>query len=163
LSGPSAAGDITVPLFCEPGGRWRTVAYGPLLCAMGLVVELATGPVVHWVALPVIAVLLAGFVCPMVVAAKRHVSVELTPATLRQGTEELPVDEIEAVLPPSADPWKPDRWESARTLGELSGVPRGRTAVGLRLRGGGLVRAWAKDADGLRARLEDLVPEAGTP
>lgn len=163
MTGPSAAGDTVAPLFHEPGGRWRTLAYGPILCAVGLVAEIATGPVVHWVALPVIAVVLTGFVYPMVVAAKRHVSVELSPTILRQGTEELPVGEIEAVLPPSADPWKPDRWESARTLGELSGVPRGRTAVGLRLRGGGLVRAWAKDDDALRARLEDLVPSRGTP
>ncbi|MFD3812726.1 hypothetical protein [Rhodococcus sp. NPDC058639] len=163
MSGTSPTGDIAVPLFHEPGGRWRTVAYGPVLCAVGLVVEIATGPVVHWIALPVIALLLAGFAYPMVIAARRHVSVELTPTVLRQGTEELPVDDIEAVLPPSADPWKPDRWESARTLGELSGVPRGRTAVGLRLRGGALVRAWAKDADGLRARLEELVRAAGTP
>ena len=52
---------------------------------------MATGPVVHWFALPAIAVVLAVFAYIMVVAGRRHVSVELTETVLRQGTEELPV------------------------------------------------------------------------
>lgn len=146
------------PLFHEPGARWRTVAFGPLFCLVALLIELATGPVVHWVALPVMAVVLAGFACIMVVAGRRHVSVELTEAVLRQGTEDLPVADIEAVLAP-ADPeaLDPARWENARTLGELSGVPRKRTAIGLRLRGGTFVRAWAKDDAALRGCLDGLV------
>ncbi|MEE2033591.1 hypothetical protein [Rhodococcus chondri] len=149
--------------FYEPGARWRTVAFGPVFCAGGLAVEVATGPVVHWVALPVVALVLAGFTWVMVVAARRHVSVELTgakraDAVLRSGPEERPSSEIEAVLPPAVDSWdEPQRWESARPLGELANVPRGRTAVGLRLKGGTFVRAWAKDADLLRVRLEELV------
>lgn len=157
MTGPDPAGTTAAPLFHEPGGRWRTVALGPVVCAIALVVELFSGPVVHWVSLPIVAVVLAAFTYVMVVAARRHIAVELTPEILRQGTEELPVAEIEAVLPPSADSWEPERWESARVLGELSGVPRGRTAIGLRLRGGTFVRAWAKDAKTLRARLEEIV------
>ncbi|WP_416061527.1 hypothetical protein [Rhodococcus indonesiensis] len=154
----------TEPRFHEPGARWRTVAFGPVLCAVALVVELATGPVVHWVALPVIALVLSGFAYVMVVAARRHVSVELTAKTLRLGTEELPVEEIDAVLP-AADPraLDPERWETARPLGELSNVPRGRTAVGLRLRGGALVRAWARDDERLRSELEALLAERTDP
>ncbi|WP_241386480.1 hypothetical protein [Rhodococcus sp. CH91] len=157
--GPGRAGDG--PLFHEPGARLRSVALGPIFCAVALVVELLTGPVVHWLALPVLAVVLAAFSYVVVVAARRHVSVELTATTLRQGTEELPVSEIEAVLPPPDGGWEPQRWETARSLGELSDVPRRRTAVGLRLRGGIFVRAWAKDADELRARLEELVGDPG--
>ncbi|SMG47035.1 hypothetical protein SAMN02745947_03354 [Rhodococcus rhodochrous J3] len=154
--------DATGPLFHEPGARWRTVAIGPLFCAVALVVELFTGPVVHWAALPIIAIVLAGFSYVMVVAARRHVSVELTSTTLRQGTEELPVAEIEAVLsPPPEDRRDPERWETARSLGELADVPRGRKPVGLRLTGGTFVRAWAKDADELRARLGELVGDPG--
>ncbi|MGW0023372.1 hypothetical protein [Rhodococcus sp. NPDC003383] len=151
-------GSVPAPLFHEPGARWRAVASGPLFCLVGLLIEVATGPVVHWFALPVIAVVLAVFAYIMVVAGRRHVSVELTETVLRQGTEELPVADIEAVLPP-ADPASrdPARWENARTLGELSGVPRKRTAVGLRLRGGTFVRAWAKDDAELRRCLDGLV------
>lgn len=163
MIGHSPAGDGAERLIHEPGGRWRTVAYGPVFCVVALGIELATGPVVHWVALPILAVVLAAFAYVMVVAARRHVVVELTTTVLRQGTEDLPIDEIEKVLPPSADPWVPERWETARVLGELSDVPRGRTAVGLRIRGGAFVRAWAKDADRLRACLEELVPNSHTP
>lgn len=157
MTDSEASGRSTESLFYEPGGRWSTVAVGPVFCAVALVVELFSGPVVHWVALPILAVVLAGFAYVMIVAARRHVSVELSAEMLRQGTEELPVADIEAVLPPSADAWEPERWETSRTLGELADVPRGRKAVGLRLRGGTFVRAWAKDADSLRARLDELV------
>ncbi len=154
--------DPAGPLFHEPGARWRTVAIGPLVCVVALVVELLTGPVVHWVALPIIAIVLAGFSYVMVVAARRHVGVELTSTVLRQGTEELPVAEIEAVLPPPSDDRRdPERWETARSLGELADVPRGRKPVGLRLIGGTFVRAWAKDADELRAWLGELVGDPG--
>ncbi|WP_455901308.1 hypothetical protein [Rhodococcus gordoniae] len=160
MTGPSRPG-AAGPLFHEPGARWRTVAIGPVFCVVALVVELLTGPVVHWAALPILAIVLAGFSYVMVVAARRHVSVELSATALRQGTEELPVAEIEAVLPPPADRGEPKRWETARSLGELSDVPRGRKAVGLRLTGGTFVRAWAKDADELRARLGELVGDPG--
>lgn len=150
--------DASPPLFHEPGARMRAVAYGPVFCLAALVIELVTGPVVHWAALPVTAVVLAGFSYVMVVAARRHVSVELTRHVLRQGTEELPVADIDAVLPPPSDTdEEPQRWESARVLGELTHIPRGRTAVGLRLRGGTFARAWAKHPDALRAHLVDLL------
>lgn len=146
------------PLFEEPGARWRTVAYGPVFCVVALVIELLTGPVVHWFALTLFAVILVGIVSTQVVAARRHVGVSLTPAVLRQGTEEVPVGEIAAVLP-AADGYadEPQQWESARSLGELSGVPRRRTGIGLRLRDGSLVQAWARDDDGLRAALGEVV------
>ncbi|MDH6680376.1 hypothetical protein M2284_004605 [Rhodococcus sp. LBL1] len=145
-------------LFDEPGARWRTVAYGPVFCVVALVIELLTGPVVHWFALTLFAVILAGIVYVQVAAARRHVSVSLTDTTLRQGAEELPVAEIEDVLP-AADPYadEPEPWESARSLGELSGVPRRRKAIGLRLRDGSLVQAWARDDDGLRDALTEAV------
>jgi hypothetical protein len=38
-------------------------------------------------------------------------------------------------------------------------VPRRRTAIGLRLRDGSVVRAWARDGDGLRTELEQLVAD----
>lgn len=156
--GSTTTDGLPAPLFHEPGARWRTVAFGPLFCLVALVIELATGPVVHWIALPVMGAVLAVFAYIMVVAGRRHVSVELTETVLRQGTEELPVADIEAVLAP-ADPEArdPARWENARTLGELSGVPRKRTAIGLRLCGGTFVRAWAKDDVALRACLDSLV------
>ncbi|WP_245553393.1 hypothetical protein [Nocardia veterana] len=142
-------------LFSEPGARWRTVAYGPLLCLLVLVLELVLrrGPV-HWFGLAFCAVLLAGFVALQVVAGKRHVSVELTGSALRQGTETLPLESIARIFPEhDEESWDDDPWQSARALGELTGVPRRRTGIGLKLRDGAMVQAWARDHRELRARL----------
>ncbi len=150
----TAAGPDTV-LFSEPGARWRTVAYGPLLCLLVLVLELVLrrGPV-HWFGLAFCAVLLAGFVALQVVAGKRHVSVELTGSALRQGTETLPLESIARIFPEhDEESWDDDPWQSARALGELTGVPRRRTGIGLKLRDGAMVQAWARDHRELRARL----------
>ncbi|WP_238815594.1 hypothetical protein [Nocardia brasiliensis] len=145
-------------LFAEPGARWRTTAYGPILCLIILILELATGSAVHWFALLFCGSLIAGFVVLQVVAGRRHVSVELTGTTLRQGTETLPLSTIAAVLPErDEDAWDDEEWESARALGELSGVPRRRTGIGLRLADGGYVQAWARDHRALRAALETTI------
>ncbi|MBF6163793.1 hypothetical protein IU486_03280 [Streptomyces gardneri] len=145
-------------LFVEPGARWRAVAYGPILCLAVLVLEIVTGGAVHWFALVFCAALIAGFVALQVVAGKRHVSVELTTETLRAGTESLPLCSIAEVLPErDEDSWDEQEWESARALGELTGVPRRRTGIGLRLADGGLVQAWARDHKTLRTALTEAV------
>ncbi|WP_280238667.1 hypothetical protein [Nocardia abscessus] len=145
-------------LFTEPGARWRAVAYGPILCLAVLALELVTGGAMHWFALLFCAALIAGFVALQVVAGKRHVSVELTPETLRSGTESLPLSSIADVLPErDEDSWDDEEWESARALGELTGVPRRRTGIGLRLADGSLVQAWAKDHRALRTALTEAL------
>ncbi|MBF6334345.1 hypothetical protein IU450_00430 [Nocardia abscessus] len=145
-------------LFTEPGARWRAVAYGPILCLAVLALELVTGGSMHWFALLFCAALIAGFVALQVVAGKRHVSVELTPETLRSGTESLPLSSIADVLPErDEDSWDDEEWESARALGELTGVPRRRTGIGLRLADGSLVQAWAKDHRALRTALTEAL------
>ncbi|PXX65008.1 hypothetical protein DFR70_10469 [Nocardia tenerifensis] len=154
-------------LFAEPGARWRTVTYGPILCLIILVVELLTGSSVHWFALVFCGSLIALFVVLQVIAGQRHVSVELTETALREGTETLPLTSIDAVLPErDEDAWDDEDWESARALGELSGVPRRRTGIGLRLRDGGQVQAWAKDHRALRSALTAAIdgrPEPARP
>jgi hypothetical protein len=145
-------------LFAEPGARWRAVAYGPALCLIILLIELVTGSTVHWFALIFCAALIAGFVVLQVIAGQRHVSVELTEAVVRAGTETLSLTGIAAVLPERDDEsWDDEDWESARALGELSGVPRRRTGIGLRLTDGSFVQAWAKDHRGLRAALTEAL------
>ncbi|WP_327142443.1 hypothetical protein [Nocardia sp. NBC_01327] len=145
-------------LFSEPGARYRTIAYGPVLCGLILVVEVVRGGAVHWFGLVFCGLLLAGFVWLQVIAGKRHISIELTPDTLREGAETLPLSSIAAVLPETDDEsWDYEDWESARALGELSGVPRRRKGIGLKLRDGGLVQAWARDHYTLRAELTAAV------
>lgn len=149
-------------LFHEPGGRWRALLWGPAFCLVVLAVELASGPVIHWFALALFSLILVGLTYVQLRAARMHVSVELTTRQLRQGTETVDVAEIEEIFPPAEyedGEYEPKKWETARVLGELSGVPRKRHGIGLRLVGGGLVQAWAKDDDGLRAALETAKQE----
>ncbi len=56
-----------------------------------------------------------------------------------------------------------EKWQSSRALGELSGVPRGRTGIGLRLTGGRTAQAWARNHRGLRAALAPLIEERADP
>lgn len=149
-------------LFHEPGGRWRALLWGPAFCLVVLAVELASGPVIHWFALALFSLILVGLTYVQLRAARMHVSVELTTRQLRQGTETVDVAEITEIFPPAEykdGEYEPKKWETARVLGELSGVPRKRHGIGLRLVGGGLVQAWAKDDDGLRAALETAKQE----
>ncbi|WP_280370577.1 hypothetical protein [Nocardia wallacei] len=148
-------------LFAEPGARWRTIAYGPVLCLIILLLEVGLGSRVHWFGLAFCAALLGGFVWLQVVAGRRHVSVELTGDTLRDGTETLPLRRIAAVLPePDDESWDEEDWQSARALGELTGVPRRRKAIGLKLDDGSLVQAWARDHRRLRAELTTALQPA---
>jgi hypothetical protein len=153
-------GNRTAPdvLFAEPGARWRTVAYGPVLCSIVLLMELSARAPVHWFGLAFCAVLLAGFVSLQVVAGRRHAGVELSDTTLREGTETLSLHTIAEVFSEHDDAAAEDEpWRSARALGELTGVPRRRTGIGLRLRNGGMVQAWARDHRRLRAELAAAV------
>lgn len=141
-------------LFSEPGARWRAIAYGPALCTIILVIEVIRGGAIHWFGLAFCALLLAGFVWLQVVAGLRHISVELTPESLREGTEVTSLRDIAEVLPEEdEESWDYEDWQSARALGELSGVPRRRRGFGLKLKDGRLVQAWARDHLTLRAEL----------
>ncbi|MFD6392439.1 hypothetical protein [Nocardia sp. NPDC060259] len=139
-------------LFSEPGARWRAVAYGPLLCAVILLVEWLAGATLHGFALGFCAVAIGGFTVLQVIAGRTHGRVELTDSTLHQGVESLALAEVAAVLPA-----EDDDAEQASPLGALSGIPRRRRGIGLRLVDGRIVQAWAIDHIGLRAALRSAL------
>jgi len=146
-------------LFAEPGGRWRSVAFGPLLCLAGALLELVTRIPVHWLAWALAAPLLAGVTALQVLGARRHGVVGLSTVTLRQGTEELPVANIAEVFDePGERAWDDYSfdWEGARALGASLSVPRRHTGIGLKLTDGRLVQAWARDDIALRAALQQV-------
>lgn len=106
------------------------------------------------------------FVWLQVTAGRTHVSIELTPETLRCGDESIPVADIAKILPGKAPDHpkkaKPEdfpAWTSARTMGRLKAVPRRRWGVGLGLTDGSTVQAWARNDYALRAALEPLLSE----
>jgi hypothetical protein len=162
-AGTETANLADAPLFREAGASWYWVLAGPLAAGIMLWLEKSNG--YGWrIDVPgLFLVLVTGFLALQVKAARIHTSVELTDETLRQGTETIKVAEIVRVYPeadhPQASKKDLERWQSARALGELVGVPKGRIGIGLRLTGGRTAQAWARRHRHLRAALTPLVEE----
>jgi hypothetical protein len=167
-------GDVTAgtdteaaPLFREVGASWYWLLAGPISAGIMLWIEKSNGN--GWqISVPLFfLVVVTSFVALQVKAARIHTSVVLTPQTLRQGTETIKVSDIVKVYPepgnPLAAPKDLERWQSARALGELVGVPKGRTGIGLRLSGGRTAQAWARRHRHLRNALTPLVEERVVP
>ncbi len=140
-------------LFYESGGSWWVVAIGPVLVGAVVAMELF-GPDhhVHWGLWSIFFVILTGFSVLQVYAARQHTSVELTDTTLRQGTRTIDLNSIEKIYPENHSPEAQD-WESAPALGDLSGVPRRRKGVGVKLDNGKMAQAWARDVEHFRSEL----------
>jgi hypothetical protein len=154
-------------LFYEPGASWYWVLAGPAMALAMLFIEKSAGYGWQVVVPLVFLVLVSGFLAIQVKAARMHTSVELTEQTLRQGTETVNVAEIVKVYPEAEhapDSGQPlQRWQTARALGELVGVPRGRVGIGLKLTHGRTAQAWARRHRHLRAALTPLVEERVGP
>jgi hypothetical protein len=151
------------PLFREVGASWYWVLVGPVSAGTMLWLEKSNGYGLQLSVPLLFLVLVTSFIALQVKAARIHTSVELTNQTLRQGTETIKVAEIVRVYPEADHPRTSEkdleRWQSARALGELAGVPKGRIGIGLRLTGGRTAQAWARRHRHLRAALTPLVEE----
>lgn len=164
---------MTVPqdeprvLFAEPGSAWYWVLAGPASAASLIYIQIMNHvPISLWVP-GVFLVLVTSFVALQVKAARIHTSVELTEVALRQGTETILVREIVKVFPEAENSVKSDkplaRWQSARALGELMGVPRGRYGIGLKLTGDRTAQAWARRHRQMRDVLTPLIEQRTGP
>lgn len=154
---PAAVPEV---LFFENGATWYWLLAGPLSAGAMLMIQLKGGMGVQWFIPMVFFVLVTGFLTLQVKAARIHTSVELTRDYLRQGTETIKVASIVRVLPPAeykAGARNAEKWQSARALGELTGVPRGRTGIGLELTHHRTAQAWARKHERLREVLARLV------
>lgn len=147
------------PLYREPGASWYWVLIGPIAALMMLGIEINAGIGAQLLVPLCFFVLVSGFLAVQVKAARIHTSVELTHDKLRQGTESINVDHILRIFPEPDPNDQPPRWQSARALGELTGVPRGRTGIGLKLTEGRIAQAWARKHKELRAALIELVEQ----
>jgi hypothetical protein len=156
------------PLFFECGASWYWVLCGPVAAGLLMLIQNSGGYGLQPLMPAVLMGLVSGMLAIQVKAARIHTSVELSSDTLRQGTETLRLAEIVMIYPEAKRPtgWgkqQPEKWQESRALGELSGVPRRRTGIGLRLTGRRTVQAWARDHRRLRAALNELIPEAIPP
>ncbi|MBX7435035.1 DUF3093 domain-containing protein [Mycobacterium sp. Y57] len=149
-------------LFHEQGASWWWVSGGPLSGIAMALIQVSAGYGIQWVVPGVFFVLVTVFLAIQVKAARIHTSVELTTQRLRQGTEITSTDDIVRVYPEATGKEAP-KWQSARALGELTGVPRGRTGIGLRLTNDRTAQAWARKHQQLRAALTNLLEERIPP
>ena len=149
-------------LFYEQGASWYWLLAGPVSAVAMALIQLSSGYGIQLLVPGIFFVLVTGFLAIQIKAARIHTSVELTPEYLRQGTERLSVGDIVRVYPEPKGPDEP-KWQSARALGELTGVPRRRTGIGLKLTNDRAVQAWARKHEALRAALTHLVEERIPP
>ena len=153
-----ARGDDPERLFYEQGASWAWLLAGPIAgVSMGALQITGGYGRDLWIPLAFL-VLVSGFIAIQIKAGRIHTSVELTTRTLREGTERISVDEIVHIYPEATGAEVP-RWQSARALGELTGVPRSRTGIGLKLSGDRTAQAWARNHRKLREALCQLVEE----
>ncbi|SMC65059.1 DUF3093 family protein [Lentzea albidocapillata] len=136
-------------LYRESGSSWWPLLWGPAFAVAGYLVELVTGPasVTLW-AVAGLGLTLGAVL--WVYGRVRTGSIELTAEEARFGREKLPVAMIEACQDVGAP-------TGAKVLGGGWSVPKGTTAVPLRLVGGSVVLAWARDPDALLAALRRVV------
>lgn len=149
-------------LFYEQGASWLWVLAGPAAGVAMALIQLSAGYGIQWVVPGLFFALVSLFLAIQVKAARIHTSVELTTEKLRQGTEITLTDEIVRIYPEASGSETP-KWQYARALGELTGVPRGRTGIGLRLTNDRTAQAWARKHHQLRAALTNLVEERLPP
>jgi hypothetical protein len=149
-------------LFYEQGASWWWILAGPASAIAMVLIQVSAGYGIQLLVPGIFFVLVTGFLAIQVKAARIHTSVELTPDQLRQGTEKLSIDDIVRIYPEPTGPDAP-KWQSARALGELTGVPRGRTGIGLKLTNDRAAQAWARKHHQLRAALTHLVEERIPP
>jgi hypothetical protein len=123
-----------------------------------MLIQISSGYGPHPLVPGIFVVLVTGFLAIQIKAGRIHTSVELTPEYLRQGAETIRIAEIVRIYP-EAEGRDVPKWQSARALGELTGVPRGRTGIGVRLSNDRTAQAWARRHRELRAALNSLVGE----
>lgn len=143
-------------LFHEPGATWWWAIAGPVSAVSILLIQMSAGGGFEPVVPVIFLFLVTGFISIQIKAARIHTSVELTSATLRQGAETIRIQEIIKIFPPATGNEVP-RWQSYRALGELTGVPRRRTGIGLKLTADRSAQAWARKHLRLREALTALV------
>jgi hypothetical protein len=153
--------DAEEVLFFENGASWHWLWLGVVGASVMVFIQYAAGLGFQPVVPLFFLVMMCGFLTIQVRAARIHTSVELTAGTLRQGTETLPINEILAVYPEAENTVKSgeplEQWQEARALGELNGVPKRRTGIGLKLVNDRTAQAWARDDEALRSALTRLV------
>ncbi|MFD9699328.1 hypothetical protein [Lentzea sp. NPDC059081] len=136
-------------LYRESGSSWWPLLWGPAFAVAGYLVELVTGPasVALWT---IVGLGLTLGAVLWVYGRVKTGSVVLTAEEAQFGREKVPVAMIDGCRDVGAP-------TGARVLGGGWSVPKGTTAVPLRLLDGTVVLGWARDPEALLAALRRVV------
>lgn len=156
MTAPDAAPEPV--LFYEPGGTWWWLLAGPVAGLAMALIQVSGGAGWRFGVPAMFMILVSGFLAIQIKAARIHTSVELTATTLRQGTELVKIADIVRIFP-ELKRGESEKWQTYRAFGELSGVPRGRTGIGIKLTDNRSGQAWARKHRTLREALNSLVEE----
>lgn len=143
----AAAEDEGTVFYSEPGSGPGPLSWGPAFAVVGYLAELSVGGPVHTVGWIVVGVVLLALSALWVYARRRFMSLRVTDTQFIQGSETLELARIRAVTDVDAPP-------GARVLGGGFTPPRKYQQVPIRLDGGSVVLAWARDGERLRTALE---------
>ena len=140
-------------LFYEPGASWLWLLAGPAAGVTMALIQLSAGYGIQLLVPAIFFVLVTGFLCdPGQGGPDPHLG-GVDARHLRQGTETISIDDIVRIYPEAEGPDEP-KWQSARALGELTGVPRGRTGIGLKLTNDRTAQAWARKHQAAAGRAD---------
>jgi hypothetical protein len=136
-------------LYQESGSSWWPLVWGPAFAVAGYLIELITGPAsaALWAIVGLVLTLCAVLWVNLRVKTG---SIALTTEEAQFGREKLPVAMIEAFTDVGAP-------AGARVLGGGWSVPKGTTAMPLRLVDGTVVLGWARDPEAFLAALRRVV------
>ncbi|MDX8144612.1 DUF3093 family protein [Lentzea sp. BCCO 10_0061] len=136
-------------LYRESGSSWWPLVWGPGFAVAGYLIELITGPasVALWAIVGLVLTLCAVLWVNLRVKTG---SVALTTEEAQFGREKLPVAMIQAFTDVGAP-------TGAKVLGGGWSVPKGTTAMPLRLVDGTVVLGWARDPEAFLAALRRVV------
>ena len=156
------SGEQSDVLFYEQGASWWWVASGPASAIAMLLIQMSAGLGFQWLVPTVFFVLVTSFVALQVKAARIHTSVELTPTTLREGTERIHIDDIVRIYPEPGQRGSRSGCPRERSASS-PGCRKGRTGIGVKLTNDRTAQAWARKHRQLRAQLVHLVDERIPP
>lgn len=143
-------GESDQVLYEEIGSSYWPLLWAPVFSLAGIGFDVVSGAPPHLFGWTVVGLVLLLFTALWVSARRRYLVVRLTPTTLTQGREHLPVDriaEVDDVGTPVGTWVLGGGWSTPRKYGELP----------LRLTDGSVVLAWARDVESMKSALRTLI------
>lgn len=146
-------------VYQEPGASGWALLWAPAFAVAGYVSEVVSDVPPHTVMWWALGGGLLVLTLMWVAARRRFLCVRVSRSQLWQGRECLLTEQIAQIVEVPAAQSPEWSFAGARVLGGGLTVPRKHDALPLRLHGGTVVLAWARDGEALRAAVESTMSD----